>query len=41
MIDDIDAKMELADSVLENDDEGEFSPRVFAFNDRMLYKPKK
>ena len=41
MIDDIDAKMELADSVLENVDEGEFSPRVFAFNDRMLYKPKK
>lgn len=41
MIDDLDAKMELADSVLESVEEGEFSPRVFAFNDRMLYKPKK
>ena len=41
MIDDMDAKMELADSVLENVEEGEFSGRVFAFNDRMLYKPQK
>jgi 3'-5' exoribonuclease len=40
MIDDMDAKMELADNVLENVNEGEFSPRVFAFNDRCLYKPK-
>lgn len=40
MIDDMDAKMELADNVLDNVDEGEFSPRVFAFNDRCLYKPK-
>ena len=41
MIDDMDAKMELADSVLENVEEGEFSGRVFAFNDRTLYKPQK
>lgn len=41
MIDDMDAKMELADSVLDNVDEGEFSGRVFAFNDRTIYKPKK
>ena len=41
MIDDMDAKMELAGSVLENVSEGEFSPRVFAFNDRTLYKPNK
>jgi 3'-5' exoribonuclease len=41
MIDDMDAKMELADSVLENVNEGEFSGRVFAFNDRTLYKPQK
>lgn len=40
MIDDMDAKMELVDNVLENVNEGEFSPRVFAFNDRCLYKPK-
>ena len=41
MIDDMDAKMELADNVLENVGEGEFSGRVFAFNDRVLYKPHK
>lgn len=41
MIDDLDAKMELCDNVLETVDEGEFSPRVFAFNDRSIYKPKK
>ena len=41
MIDDMDAKLELADNVLENVEEGEFSGRVFAFNDRMLYKPQK
>lgn len=41
MIDDMDAKMELCDNVLENVAEGEFTGRIFAFNDRSLYKPKK
>lgn len=40
MIDDMDAKMELMDNVYQNLEEGTFSNRIFAMDDRTIYKPK-
>jgi 3'-5' exoribonuclease len=41
MIDDLDAKMTMADKALGDVEEGEFSTRVYTLDDRSLYKPKK
>lgn len=41
MIDDMDAKMELMDNVYQNIEEGNFSNRIYAMDDRVIYKPKK
>lgn len=40
MVDDMDAKMELCDSVLSEVKKGEYSNRIFALDDRSLYNPK-
>lgn len=40
-IDNIDSKMYIIDKALEQVEEGEFTPRQFALEDRMFYKPYK
>lgn len=41
MIDDLDAKMEMIDGVLDNLSDGEFSQRIYGMDDRQIYKPTK
>lgn len=41
MIDDMDAKMTMVDKALEQVNEGEFSERLFALDNRNIYKPGK
>ena len=41
MVDDMDAKMTILDKALAQVDEGEFTTRIFALDDRCFYKPKK
>ena len=40
MIDDMDAKMELCTEVLKTVEKGEYSSRIFALDDRILFNPK-
>lgn len=39
-IDNIDARMNMFDKLMDNLDEGEFSPRTFSLENRSFYKPK-
>lgn len=41
MVDDMDAKVVLVDKNLKDIEEGEFTSRIFALEDRCIYKPKK
>ena len=40
LIDNIDARMHMFDKALEQVEPGEYSKRVFALENRMIYKPK-